>query len=603
MKLKTPQKITCLVVLFAVLSYGVLVVLPSWLDMESIPVQTIKPLLSMRIYESLDLITLRDTLEMNLAEQHLSVWKHVPTQVENTAGKRSQLIITPSMIPNGGKVMVVWRNIPEHDLRTSMDWIALYCPSQSPHSQVIDFWWVKNLTGSALESEGNVKFNLYNVRSDCQFRYFISDVTTTKLVALSNTVNFENSQNAHLHIHLALTGSPSEMRVQWTTGKNCVPTVHYGSSPNHLPLKATGVSRTYKASDMCGPPANMSAYFIDPGYLYDVLLTDLTPNTQYYYQVSGTGVSSEVMSFRTPPPPGSDGPFSFIIYGDMDITRNSEEMVTSALRDVDRGTSFVLHIGDLSYATGLAYRWDEWMTLIEPLSSCVPYMVSVGNHEQCISTESKNDPSGEFFRPAWGNYQHDSGGECGVPTSKRFHMPDNGNGVWWYSFKYGLAHIIQISTEHSLSPGSVQYTWLERELESVDRETTPWLIVTGHRSMYISAVYPPDNNVSDHLKKDLEELFHTNGVDLYVAAHYHAYERVCSVYRESCTPTGTVHITVGTAGMFLDASFPYLYSHWSKHYECSFGYGRVTVANKSALHWEFVRSVDNFVSDHVWLLK
>ena len=290
----------------------------------------------------------------------------------------------------------------------------------------------------------SARFHLYNVRTECQFRYFRSDTNITKLLALSNTINFENSQNAHLHIHLALTGSPSEMRVQWTTGKNCVPTVHYGSSPNHLPLKATGVSRTYKASDMCGPPANMSAYFIDPGYLHDVLLTDLTPNTQYYYQVSGTGVSSEVMSFRTPPPPGSDGPFSFIIYGDMDITRDSDQTAACVLRDIKKGSSFVLHIGDLSYATGLAYRWDEWMTLIEPLSSRVPYMVSVGNHEQC-SVMGENDPSGESFHPAWGNYLHDSGGECGVPTFKRFHMPDNGNGVWWYSFKYGLVHIIQLS--------------------------------------------------------------------------------------------------------------------------------------------------------------
>ncbi len=48
------------------------------------------------------------------------------------------------------------------------------------------------------------------------------------------------------------------------------------------------------------------------------------------------------------------------------------------------------------------------------------------------------------------------------------YMPDNGNGVWWYSFKYGLTHIIQLSTEHRLSPGSEQYIWLEKELKSVD---------------------------------------------------------------------------------------------------------------------------------------
>ena len=89
---------------------------------------------------------------------------------------------------------------------------------------------------------------------------------------------------------------------------------------------------------------------------------------------------------------------------------------------------------------------------------------------------------------------------------------------------------------------------------------------------------------------------------MYVAGHFHCYERICRIHNGTCSPDGTVHLTVGSAGMFLD-TVPRLTFDWSKHFEHSYGYGRVTVVNKTALHWEYLRSVDNFASDHIWLFK
>ena len=56
-----------------------------------------------------------------------------------------------------------------------------------------------------------------------------------------------------------------------------------------------------------------------------------------------------------------------------------------------------------------------------------------------------------------------------------------------YSYDYGLAHYIMISTEHDFSPGSPMYTWLENDLKIVDRKKTPWVIIAGHRAMYCSS--------------------------------------------------------------------------------------------------------------------
>ena len=49
----------------------------------------------------------------------------------------------------------------------------------------------------------------------------------------------------------------------------------------------------------------------------------------------------------------------------------------------------------------------------------------------------------------------------------------------WWSKDIGLIHFVGISTEHDFSVGSVQYTWLESDLGTVDRSITPWVVVGG----------------------------------------------------------------------------------------------------------------------------
>ena len=73
--------------------------------------------------------------------------------------------------------------------------------------------------------------------------------------------------------------------------------------------------------------------------------------------------------------------------------------------------------------------------MIEPYSTLVPYMVGVGNHEYDHTSGGEKDPSHVMspggYRPHWFNGGTDSGGECSVPVYKRFHMPENGNAVYW----------------------------------------------------------------------------------------------------------------------------------------------------------------------------
>jgi Calcineurin-like phosphoesterase len=98
-------------------------------------------------------------------------------------------------------------------------------------------------------------------------------------------------------------------------------------------------------------------------------------------------------------------------------------------REVRRGGArLVVHVGDVSYADGKGDVWEAFMKTICKFADSVPYMVAVGNHDYDYKGgKSKHDPSGlQPFRPKWGEFKRDSGGECGVPLTRRFTMPSTG---------------------------------------------------------------------------------------------------------------------------------------------------------------------------------
>lgn len=101
-----------------------------------------------------------------------------------------------------------------------------------------------------------------------------------------------------------------------------------------------------------------------------------------------------------------------------------------------------------------------------------------------------------------------------------------------------------------------------------------------------------------------EDLLYKHQVDLAFWAHYHSYERTCAVYKQKCVHDGVTHITIGTAGKDEDTK-SYASEKWSlfRRTDNPYGYGRVTVANRSALHWKYFVNSDDKVVDEIWLKK
>jgi hypothetical protein len=384
----------------------------------------------------------------------------------------------------------------------------------------------------------------------------------------------------------------------------------------------------------------------------------------------------------SPPPP----PYSYIVYGDQgtptenvasawtalaiskQVSKGHREFLelqhqhygTSATTSTSRGlkhhrrghqhhhndnhsnTTTILmlhavhHIGGLALARGAAHRWDEWMSLVQLFAARVPLMIAVGSAEydyhthHGIAITSDKDPSGanQSYSPEWGNYGNDSGGECGVPVSKRFQMPSttfrppsslstsssnknqtttadstttsssSSNGVFWYSYDSGSwLHTIVLSSEHNLTIGSPQYDFLERDLQQVNRTMTPWVVLELHRPLYMNQALWADNNVGLELRRSLEPLLHHYQVDLVLSGHYtSSYFRSCpGLFQSQCHNGGPTHITLGTGGAATpnnrtaDTDEWYQASWATKTMQNVFGYGRITIYNSSALEFKWIQ--------------
>lgn len=312
--------------------------------------------------------------------------------------------------------------------------------------------------------------------------------------------------------------------------------------------------------------------------------------------------------------------------------RVQEESISTVkwiLRDIEAlgdKPAFVSHIGDISYARGYAWLWDNFFAQIEPIASKLPYHVCIGNHEY--------DWPLQPWKPDWAQsiYGKDGGGECGVPYSLRFNMPGNSSEPTgmrapatrnlYYSFDMGAVHFVYFSTETNFLPGSNQYEFLKNDLESVDRKKTPFVVVQGHRPMYTTSNEARDAPHRAKMLKHLEPLFVKNKVTLALWGHVHRYERFCPLNNFSCGSMGSngneevweaypVHVVIGMAGQDwqpiweprpdhpTDPVFPQ--PQWSMYRGGEFGYTRL-VATKEKLTLSYVGNHDGEVHDMVEIL-
>jgi hypothetical protein len=222
--------------------------------------------------------------------------------------------------------------------------------------------------------------------SEIEFRLYRDPAPYTLLVT-SNPVSWNTTSGGSTtprHVRLAYgADAQTSMHFSFTTDDGTAPAfVAFGTSPGSYTANATAAAAvTYAAADTCGAPRAWHP----PGYFHHAFLTALAPGTRYYAAPSQGGVVGAETSFVTGAPLGRASAVRAVVYADMDISggdgaAGTAERVGARVADAGAPVDFVLHVGDLSYGGGAVGVWDAWMALIEPTSSKVPYLISIGNH-------------------------------------------------------------------------------------------------------------------------------------------------------------------------------------------------------------------------------
>lgn len=322
---------------------------------------------------------------------------------------------------------------------------------------------------------------------------------------------------------------------------------------------------TYHAAEKC---ADTDCSESALPYLHQLRLTDLEPDTLYRYQVTQS-LAQASGSFSTL----GDGekPLRFIVYGDSETEPEStgkhafwpSVKTPSRVRKypVDQSTgyaenlkvirqrqpAFVAIAGDLVQSGGEQRDWNEFWLHNAELAASTVLVPALGNHDY-------------FGGPG-------DLGKYATPDSERavrkyqtyFDLPDNdaiedSHSERYYSMRHGVVTFIVLDTINGLpdrsgmdtnwrllgegeggfapdwQPGSVQYTWLQKELVKA-QETSRFTFVMFHHIPYTSGIHgrpagekPKGDILSSQPLQTLTPLFLRHGVDAVFGGHDEMYE-------------------------------------------------------------------------------
>ena len=367
-------------------------------------------------------------------------------------------------------------------------------------------------------------------------RRFAARLAFLALIGLPVSFASEASAEPH-YVRLSYTGpAHTSMTVTWHTQTNVVAEVAYGTSSGTLDHTETGITNE-------GPGSL--------GFIHEVTLNDLDPDTTYYYRVgeAAEGYSLE-RDFTTAIVPHPDcGEYRFVFLGDNrpDPTFGGGENYDQILLQADdHNAAFVLAGGDLVIDGDNLGQWDTFLKYTESTSGWRPFMPCLGNHDT-----GPGEGDGAFYNRLFALPR--SAGPFGSATED------------YYYFLYGNAVIVSLSTE-TFDGGAIPF---QKQADYLDEVLTQhpqkWKIVIYHKPSY---TYKGALGVSHEPNEEkqnaaLTPVFDAHHVDVVVSSHNHWYERyepsACATQGDpgSDTPCpvgdpakGTVFFVSGGAGAF-----------------------------------------------------
>lgn len=286
--------------------------------------------------------------------------------------------------------------------------------------------------------------------------------------------------------------------------------------PGNYRYTGTGSNHTYSGAS---------------GFIHDVELTGLNPDTTYYFVCGGPpgGYSAE-RSFRTAPTISSD--VRFMVGGDSRSNLVERGKISETMASFN--PVFAMHSGDMVNDGRVQSQWDSWFTDVDSLwtgenNLTIPIIPVLGNHEYPQYVNSK------YFT------------QFALPRNER-----------WYSYDWGPdIHIICLDSETSAS--GPQRDWLENDLASHANYT--WKLVLFHKPPFVSGAHSPWTPALTYWVP----LFDKYHVDVVFNGHEHSYQRshplnwTASQTEPQSPANGTTYIVTGGWGAPLYTPDPIWY--------------------------------------------
>lgn len=267
------------------------------------------------------------------------------------------------------------------------------------------------------------------------------------------------------------------------------------------------------------------------GFIHEIRLSELKPETQYFYQAvadcDSTKLESDIFTFQTAGL--EDSPFAFAVISDT----QGNPKVSGQVAEMawEQRPNFVLHPGDLVSTGTNDLHWKEhFFPGMQPLISRVAFFPVLGNHEQNAANY----------------YDYVS-------------LPDP---EYYYTFHYGNTQFFMVDSNKKVDPESEQYKWLDDELA---KSIATWKIVCHHHPPYSSDendygnLWKSNKSTRGDLRvRQLTSLYDKHDVDIVWNGHIHSYERTWQIVGgKASDKDGPVYMITGGGGGGLETPGPY----------------------------------------------
>jgi hypothetical protein len=290
-------------------------------------------------------------------------------------------------------------------------------------------------------------------------------------------------------------GGPDSIVVRWRTDTGTDSRVRYGSSPSSLNLAANNSLVTTE---------------------HEVLVSGLSPDTQYFYSV-GTSTATlaggdSTYFWITFPPVGTPAPTRIWVLGDSGTADSSATAVRNAYLNATgtRHTDLWLMLGDNAYENGTDAEYQNAVFNIYPtmLRKSVLFP-TLGNHDTAQATQFVDT------YPYFSIFSLPRNAETGGLASGTEH---------YYSFDFGNIHFVCLdSMTASRSPSGAMATWLQNDLAATTRD---WIIAFWHHPPYTKGSHNSDTETElIQMRQTFNPILEAGGVDLVLTGHSHSYER------------------------------------------------------------------------------